>query len=203
MNTSDTTNTTNTGSSKTGAAPVIIKKYANRRLYDTGTSTYITLEDLCTRVKKGEDFVVVDAKTGQDLTRQLLTQIIFEQEAKGIHILPTSFLRSVIEMYDGKMQGVLQHYLEGTMKTFISNQERLQGMLGKAVEGLAPLNQSLNQAFNAQYNPFEEITRQNVAMFEKAVSMFAPFGTIFTGKEEEKEEEKPTDQEAAKTRAKR
>ena len=140
--------------------PVVIKKYANRRLYDTGTSAYITLEDLCTRVKSGEDFVVLDAKTGQDLTRQVLTQIIFEQETKGIHILPTSFLRSVIGTYDGKMHEVLQHYLEGTMKTFMTNQERLQGMLGKAVEGLTP--------FNPQFNPFEELTRQNVAMFEKA-----------------------------------
>jgi len=165
--------------------PVIIKKYANRRLYDTGTSSYITLEDLCTRVKSGEDFVVLDAKTGQDLTRQVLTQIIFEQETKGVHILPLSFLRSVIGMYDGKMQDVLQHYLEGSMKTFVSNQERLQGMLGKAVEGMTPFPQ-----FNSQFNPLEELTRQNVAMFEKAVQMFNPFGNMFGGKEEEKVAEK-------------
>jgi len=130
--------------------PVIIKKYANRRLYDTGTSSYITLEDLCTRVKSGEDF-----------------------------------LRSVIGMYDGKMQDVLQHYLEGSMKTFVSNQERLQGMLGKAVEGMTPFPQ-----FNSQFNPLEELTRQNVAMFEKAVQMFNPFGNMFGGKEEEKVAEK-------------
>lgn len=173
--------------------PVIIKKYANRRLYDTGTSTYITLDDLCKRVKSNEDFVVLDAKTGQDLTRQVLTQIIFEQETRGVHILPVSFLRSVIGMYDDKMQDVLQHYLESTMKTFANNQERIKGMVGKAMEGLNPLN----QAFGTQFNPLEEITRQNMAMFEKAVQMFNPFGGMFGGKEEPKEEE------PAKTRAKR
>jgi polyhydroxyalkanoate synthesis repressor PhaR len=172
-------------------SPVVIKKYANRRLYDTGTSAYITLEDLCTRVKNGEEFVVLDAKTGQDLTRQVLTQIIFEQETKGVQILPTDFLRSVIGMYDGKMQGVLQQYLDGTMKTFAVQQERLQGLMGKAAEGFSP--------FNAQVNPFEEITRQNVAMFEKAVQMMNPFGTLFGGKEEEKSAEK----EPVKARAKR
>ena len=180
--------------------PVVIKKYANRRLYDTGTSSYITLEDLCTRVKNGEDFVVLDAKTGQDLTRQVLTQIIFEQESKGIQILPTDFLRSVIGLYDDKMQHVLQHYLDGTMKTFVSNQERLQGFLGKAVDkamdGLTPFNQALG----SQFNPFEEITRQNVAMFEKAVQMFNPFGTLFG---DDKGETKEAEKESVKARAKR
>ena len=152
--------------------PVIIKKYANRRLYDTETSAYITLEDLCTRVKQGREFTVVDAKSGQDLTRQVLTQIIFEQETKGQQMLPTSFLRDVIRLYDDKMQGVLQHYLTASMETFLNNQERVQGMMGKALEGFTPLNQ------------FEEMTRQNVAFFEKAAQMFNPFGTIFTGKEE-------------------
>ena len=174
--------------------PVVIKKYANRRLYDTGTSAYITLEDLCTRVKNGEDFVVLDAKNGQDLTRQVLTQIIFEQETKGVNILPTSFLRSVIGMYDDKMQGVFQHYLESTMKTFSANQERLHGMFGKAVEGLTPFNAA------GQFGSFEEITRQNVAMFEKAVSLMNPFGSMFGGKEEEKSE---SEKEPAKARAKR
>lgn len=160
--------------------PVVIKKYANRRLYDTGTSAYITLEDLCARVKSGREFVVVDAKSGQDLTRQVLTQIILEQEIKGFQVLPTSFLRNVIRFYDDKMQGVLQPYLEASMKTFMSNQERMQSMLGKA----------MNQAMDGMspFNPLEEITRQNVALFEKAVQMFNPFGTMFTGKEEEEEE---------------
>lgn len=164
---------------KADQAPVIIKKYANRRLYDTETSAYITLEDLCKRVKDGREFIVLDAKSGQDLTRQVLTQIIFEQETKGLQILPTSFLRDVIRFYDDKMQGVLQHYLTASMKTFLSNQERMQGMVGKAMDGFAPLNQ------------LEEMTRQNVAFFEKAVSsMFNPFGAMFTAGKDEEEDEK-------------
>jgi len=151
---------------------VIIKKYANRRLYDTDTSAYITLDDLCKRVKDGRDFVVLDAKTGQDLTRQVLTQIIFEQETKGLNILPTSFLRDVIRFYDDKMQGVLQHYLTASMKTFMNNQERMQGALGVAMDNFAPISQ------------FEEMTRQNVALFEKTMQMFNPFGSMFTPKEE-------------------
>lgn len=174
----------------TDKKPVVIKKYANRRLYDTGTSAYITLEDLCDRVKQGQDFVVLDAKTGQDLTRQVLTQIIFEQEIKGSQILPTSFLRSVIGFYDNKLQTVLQQYLDASMKTFMGNQERMQSMVGKVMgKGTGDMG-----AF-----PFEEITRQNVAFFEKAVQMFNPFGTMFNAPAEAEEvaAEKP------KMRAKR
>lgn len=156
--------------------PVIIKKYANRRLYDTQVSAYITLEDLCDRVKKGSEFIVLDAKTGQDLTRQILTQIIFEQETKGSQILPTDFLRSVIRFYDGQMQGVLQQYLDASMKTFSSNQERMQQMVDKAMSGAM----GGFSAFKTGENPFEEMTRQNMALFEKAVNMFNPFGTMFT-----------------------
>ncbi|NBX04299.1 MAG: polyhydroxyalkanoate synthesis repressor PhaR [Alphaproteobacteria bacterium] len=159
---------------KAAQKPVTIKKYANRRLYDTETSAYITLEDLCDRVKAGRDFIVVDAKTGQDLTRQVLTQIIFEQETKGLQILPTSFLRDVIRMYDHKMQDVLQHYLTASMQAFTSNQERMTQAARQAMQGLTPLNQ------------FEEMTRQNVAFFEKAAQMFNPFGVIFSGNKEEK-----------------
>jgi polyhydroxyalkanoate synthesis repressor PhaR len=159
--------------------PVIIKKYANRRLYDTETSAYITLEDLCERVKKGSDFVVVDAKTGQDLTRQVLTQIIFEQETKGSQMLPTSFLRSVIQFYDGQMQGVLEHYLDASMKTFNSNQERMQDMVGRAMGGFSPFKP-------LEANPLEELARQNMAIFEKAMtSMFNPFGNMFGAKDED------------------
>jgi len=152
---------------------VVIKKYANRRLYDTGTSAYITLEDLCDRVKAGENFTVVDAKTGQDLTRQVLTQIIFEQEIKGFQVLPTSFLRSAIQFYDSKMNNVLQHYLDASMATFMGNQDRMKGMVGKAAEELS------------QFTPLEELTRQNVALFEKTMQMFNPFGGMFGVKEEE------------------
>ena len=174
-----------------GNEPVVIKKYANRRLYDTDTSAYITLEDLCERVKSGRDFVVVDAKTGQDLTRQVLTQIIFEQETKGSQILPTDFLRSVIRFYDNKMQDVLQHYLDGSMKAFLNNQERVTSMMGRAMgkasEGFTPLNQ------------LEELTRQNVALFEKTMQMFNPFGTgVFSEKAAEEETSEPV-----KARAKR
>ncbi len=154
---------------------VIIKKYANRRLYDTETSAYITLEDLCDRVKADRNFTVVDAKTGHDLTRQVLTQIIFEQETKGFQILPTNVLRSVIRFYDDKMRNVLQHYLEASMTTFLNNQERMQGMMSKAGDGLTPL---------------EELTRQNVALFEKTMQIFNPFGSMFTGKEEAEETQK-------------
>ncbi len=159
---------------KKSEKPVIIKKYANRRLYDTETSAYITLEDLSDRVKAGREFTVVDAKTGQDLTRQVLTQIIFEQETKGLQILPTGFLRDVIRMYDHKMQDVLQHYLTASMKTFMDNQERMTQAMGKAMEGMSPFGQ------------LEEMTRQNVAMFEKAAQMFNPFGTMFGNKDEKK-----------------
>ncbi len=162
--------------------PAIIKKYANRRLYDTETSAYITLEDLCERVKKGQAFIVVDAKSGQDLTRQILTQIIFEQETKGAHLLPIEFLRSVIGFYDHNMQDILQPYLDASMKSFTSNQDRMRGMLGetvsKAMEGISPLNQ------------LEEVTRQNVAFFEKTMQMFNPFGSMFST-HSEAEKEKP------------
>lgn len=160
-------------------APVVIKKYANRRLYDTETSMYITLEDLCQRVKEGREFTVVDAKTGQDLTRQVLTQIILEQEMKGSPLLPVSFLRSVIRFYDDNMQGVLQHYLDTSMRTFMNNQEQMRGMVGKAMGGFAPMNQ------------FEEMTRNNVALFEKTMQMFNPFGTMFTPGENKDDKDAP------------
>lgn len=162
-------------------APVVIKKYANRRLYDTGTSAYITLEDLCDRVKEGKDFVVLDAKTGQDLTRQVLTQIIFEQETKGFKMLPTNFLKSVIQYYDNSMQDVMQHYLDGSMKTFVTNREKLQNIFGQSVIGKT-IDKAMENAA-APFNHLEEITRQNVAMFEKAVQMFTPFGSMFGGKD--------------------
>jgi polyhydroxyalkanoate synthesis repressor PhaR len=163
--------------------PVIVKKYANRRLYDTGTSAYITLEDLCLRVKEGKDFIVLDAKTNQDLTNQVLTQIILEQEIKGAHLLPTNFLRSAIRFYDDKMVGVLQPYLEASMSSFNSNQERMKQMMGKAMGEFSPISQ------------FEEMSRQNAALFEKTMQMFNPFGTMFGNQSqpqpEQAEEEMP------------
>jgi polyhydroxyalkanoate synthesis repressor PhaR len=150
--------------------PAIIKKYPNRRLYDTITSSYITLDDLCERVKAGDPFVVVDAKSGQDLTRQILTQIIFEQETKGLHLLPTEFLRSVISFYDNNMNDVLQPYLNASMKSFVENQVRVRGMMGN----FSPLN------------TLEEATHQNVAFFEKTMQMFNPFSSLFANSSDEK-----------------
>jgi len=157
--------------------PVVIKKYANRRLYDTETSAYITLEDLCKRVKSGRDFTVVDAKSGQDLTRQVLAQIIFEQETKGFTMLPTDFLRNVIQFYDHGMQDVLSKYLEASMTGFVANQDKLRSMFGKMGD-LAPFKVT---------GQFEEMARQNVAIFEKTMSMFNPFGTIFNADGEKKD----------------
>lgn len=161
----------------TQSQPVVIKKYANRRLYDTGTSAYITLEDLCVRVKEGKDFVVLDAKTGQDLTRQVLTQIILEQETKGFKMLPTSFLRDVIQHYDNSIQEVFQGYLETSMKSFVNNQERIRDLLAQT-----PFGQGYKamESMTPSFGQFEEIARQNMAMFEKAVQqMFSPFGNMF------------------------
>jgi polyhydroxyalkanoate synthesis repressor PhaR len=158
--------------------PIVIKKYANRRLYDTESSAYITLEDMCERVKAGREFIVVDAKTGQDLTRQVLTQIILERELKGQQLLPLEFLRSAIGFYDDKMHGVMQNYLDASMKAFMNSQEKMRGAMGKSASGFAPFNQ------------FEEMTRQNVAFFEKAFSVFSPF-TMFSQEEETKAAEQP------------
>ena len=157
--------------------PAIIKKYPNRRLYDTETSAYITLDDLCDMVKKGEPFVVVDAKSGQDLTRQILTQIIFEQETRGVAMLPTEFLRSVIGFYDNKMNDVLQPYLNATMQNFISNQDKMRGMFGNFGK-FSPLEQ------------IEEATKQNMEFFEKTMQMFNPFGAMFAGNSEKKDVKK-------------
>jgi polyhydroxyalkanoate synthesis repressor PhaR len=161
---------------------VVIKKYANRRLYDTETSAYITLEDLCERVKEGREFVVLDAKTNQNLTNQVLTQIILEQEIKGAHLLPTEFLRSAIRFYDNKMGNVLQHYLDASMKSFIHNQDRVSQIFGKVGENAG-----------SPFGQIEEMTRSNVAqgvqLFEKTMQMFNPFGAIYTGKAEEELQE--------------
>ncbi len=152
------------------APPVIIKKYANRRLYNTETSVYITLDELRQMVKEGRDFIVQDAKTAEDLTRQALAQIIFEQETKGIAMLPTEFLRNVVRFYDDSMGEVLQHYLTASMSTFMNNQEKMKKYVGGAFKEFSPINQ------------FEELSRQNMALFEKTMSAFNPFGTYFKDK---------------------
>jgi len=146
---------------------VIIKKYANRRLYDTHTSSYITLDNLCEMVKRGVEFTVIDAKTDEDLTRQVLTQIIFEQESKGYSLLPVKFLRTIITFYGGKMQQFLPPYLEASMDSFISNQDKMREYVSNTVN-FSPFTQ------------LEEIGKQNMALFQQAFSMFNPFA----GKEE-------------------
>jgi polyhydroxyalkanoate synthesis repressor PhaR len=143
--------------------PVIIKKYANRRLYNTGTSTYVTLEDLAAMVKAGEDFIVYDAKTSEDITRSVLTQIIFEQENKeGQNLLPITFLRQLIRFYGDSMQMLVPRYLEVSIDTLAREQ-------GKFREQMA-------QAFGVSgFGPLEDMARRNMEMFERAFSMFAPF----------------------------
>ncbi|HTQ81777.1 MAG TPA: polyhydroxyalkanoate synthesis repressor PhaR [Pseudolabrys sp.] len=143
--------------------PITIKKYANRRLYNTGTSTYVTLEDLAAMVKTGEDFVVFDAKTGEDITRSVLAQIIFEQENKeGQSLLPITFLRQLIRFYGDSMQMLVPRYLEQSMQS-LTNQQ------GKFREQMA-------QAFGVGgFGPLEDQVRRNMEMFEKTFAMFAPF----------------------------
>jgi polyhydroxyalkanoate synthesis repressor PhaR len=145
------------------ADPVTIKKYANRRLYNTGTSTYVTLEDLATMVKNGEDFVVFDAKTGEEITRSVLAQIIFEQEAKeGQQLLPIAFLRQLIRFYGDSMQMLVPHYLEVSIESLTREQEKFR--------------QQLTQAFGGSpFGALEDQVRRNMQMFERAFAMFAPF----------------------------
>ena len=143
---------------------IVIKKYANRRLYNTSTSTYVTLDDLCNMVKKGIDFGVYDAKTGHDLTRPVLTQIIVEQEAKGTNLLPVSFLKKLIGFYGGNMQLPVAKFLEDSMHSFVSNQERIQRQWNDAL-GMIPGMGAIN-----------EMGKQNIAMIEKTMRMFNPFG---------------------------
>ena len=144
--------------------PITIKKYANRRLYNTGTSTYVTLEDLATMVKDGDDFVVFDAKTGEDITRAVLAQIIFEQENKegGQNLLPINFLRQLIRFYGDSMQMLVPRYLEVSLESLTQQQEKFRNQMA--------------QAFGATgFGPLEEQVRRNMEMFEKAFGLFAPF----------------------------
>ena len=147
----------------TGGKPVVVKKYANRRLYNTATSSYVTLDDLATMIKKGGDFVVYDAKSGEDLTRSVLTQIIVEQEQKGQNLLPISFLRQLISFYGDSMQFLVPGYLEQTMVQFARNQEQMRNSL-RATFGIFPFGQ------------LEEMGKQNMALFERTLRMLSPYG---------------------------
>src|SRR5580692_2976584 len=146
------------------AEPVTIKKYANRRLYNTGISTYVTLEDLASMVKSGEDFVVYDAKTSEEITRSVLTQIIFEQENKegGQNLLPIAFLRQLIRFYGDSMQMLVPRYLEVSIESLTREQEKFRTQLA--------------QAFGVgAFTSLEEQVRRNMDMFERTFAMFAPF----------------------------
>jgi polyhydroxyalkanoate synthesis repressor PhaR len=143
--------------------PITIKKYANRRLYNTATSSYVTLDDLSRMVKEGAEFVVYDAKTGEDITRSVLTQIIVEEEQKGQNLLPISFLRQLISFYGDSMQWLVPRYLEHAMKNFAVNQDQMRKNLQDAFGGLFP------------FGGFEEMGKQNMALLEKTMKMFSPF----------------------------
>jgi polyhydroxyalkanoate synthesis repressor PhaR len=150
--------------------PIIIKKYANRRLYHTGTSSYVTLEDLAQMVRAGEDFVVTDAKTGEEITRSVLTQIIFEQENKGQFLLPIAFLRQLIQFYGDHMQALVPRYLEMSLTRFMSDQDKLREQMSKGFGG-ATFNPAA--AFSKQaMSAMDEQVRNNMAMFEEAMRAF-------------------------------
>lgn len=164
--------------------PIIIKKYANRRLYNTETSSYITLENLAQMVRQNREFKVVDAKTGDDITRTVLTQIIVEEESQGKNMLPISFLRQLISMYGDSMQALMPQYLDASMEAFRRNQEQFR----KALEG----------AFGTgAFGPFEQIAKQNMAMFEAAAGMFTGQSKQDAAKPEPAR--KPEPEETAKT----
>src|SRR3984957_16758353 len=148
---------------KAATDKVVIQKYANRRLYNKATSTYITLDDLAGMVREGVDFVVYDAKSGEDITRSVLTQIIFEEESQGQSLLPIQFLRQLIGFYGNSMQAFLPSYLELSLASFTQQQERMRtqfSALGSAAPGVGV---------------FDEQVRQNLALFDRAMKMFSPF----------------------------
>lgn len=152
--------------------PVVIKKYANRRLYNTGTSTYVTLEDLADMVKKGEEFTVQDAKTGDDITHPVLTQIIFELENKdGQNMLPIPFLRQLISFYGDQMQMVVPSFLEQSMIAFAKEQERFREQM-KSAMGKGPMEM---MKISAPMKAIEEQTRRNIELFQNAMRLFTPF----------------------------
>ena len=155
---------------KKGEGPVIIKKYANRRLYNTQTSSYVTLDHLAQMVKEGTEFEVQDARSGEDITRSVLTQIIFEEEAKGQNLLPIKFLRQLIRFYGDSLQAFVPGYLDMSMESFAKNQTAMRDRIAEALGGG---NQMI-----------ENMTRQNLAMFERAMQMFSPFGARAAGGEE-------------------
>ena len=149
------------------ADPVVVKKYANRRLYNTATSAYVTLDDLSQMVKDGEHFVVYDAKSGEDITRSVLTQIIFEEESKGQNLLPINFLRQLIGFYGDSMQAFVPSYLEFSLESLTREQERFR--------------QKLTEMGGEPFQMMEQHAKRNMAMFQQAMQMFNPFVSMSDG----------------------
>lgn len=147
-----------TSKNKGDSDTIVVKKYANRRLYNTETSSYITLDLLSKMTREGRDFVVVDAKTNEDITHSVLTQIIMEEEARGKNMLPVNFLRQLISMYGDSMQSMVPQYLEASMEAFRRNQQQFQSAMEGAFQG----------------GPFAEIAKRNMELFEAATSAFKP-----------------------------
>jgi polyhydroxyalkanoate synthesis repressor PhaR len=157
-----------TPTSEAATTPVVVKKYANRRLYNTEASSYVTLDDLAKMIRLGRDFVVYDAKTGDDITRSVLTQIIVEEESKGgQNLLPTAFLRQLIGYYGDNLQGLVPRYLEFAMASFGRQQDQMRRTMEQTMGGFMP--------FPASFPNLEEMGKQNMAMVERAMSLFAPF----------------------------
>ena len=168
---------------------IVIKKYANRRLYNTGTSTYVTLDDLAVMVKNGDDFVVLDAKSGDEITHSVLTQIIFEQESKtGNTLLPVSFLRQLISYYGDQMQMLLPSYLEHSMTAFTAQQDQMREQITKAF-GETPMARNMQMPMQVM----EEQVRRNTELFQQAMKMFSPFAAT---------ESKPAEDEKPKAESK-
>lgn len=166
------------GSKKGKDGPTVIKKYANRRLYDTGRSSYVTLDDLCEMVQEEHDFVVVDAKSGKDITRSVLTQIIVDQESGDETLLPTSFLRTLIGFYGNNMQAMLPGYLEQTMNVFAQNQEMMKEHINSSIGGMFP-----------QPANFEDMARKNMEIFERTMKMMPPFNMAYMAGDEEQKDD--------------
>jgi len=143
--------------------PITIKKYANRRLYNTATSSYVTLDYLSQMVREGQDCTVEDAKTGEDITRSVLTQIIVEEEGKGQNMLPINFLRQLISLYGDNLQFLVPRYLEQSMEAFGRNQEQMRQYMKESFGGIFP------------FDRFQEMSKQNIAFFEQAMRMWSPF----------------------------
>jgi len=147
---------------------IVIKKYANRRLYNTAKSSYVTLDDLAVMVRDGQDFVVKDAKSGDDITRSVLAQIIFEEESKGQNLLPVKFLRQLIGLYGDSLEGLVPGYLEASMESFAQNQENMREQL----------NSMMGQ--NPMMANMENLARGNMEWMENAAKMFSPFAAPAT-----------------------